>query len=137
MRAFLPACAAILALAAGAVRAQDMTIYGDALGAGWENWSWGPGTTDLARAAPVHAGTASASATSGGSEALFFHHAGRLRRTDWVAVDFWIDGGTAGGQALGVGVIDGGTALATVPLAGYLPGGTLSAGTWTHVTIPL
>ncbi len=52
----LAVLAAIVALAQPA-RA-DVTVYGDALSAGWQDWSWGGITRDFARTSPVHAGTA-------------------------------------------------------------------------------
>ena len=125
---------AILGLAPAA-RAQDMVLYDDALRNGWQDWSWC--TRDLAAAAPAHAGAASISVDLGAWEALYLSHAGRLRRTDWVSLAFWIHGGAAGGQAAGVAFVDAGNPVGSVDLAGYVPGGTVPAGTWTEVVIPL
>ena len=70
---------AIVALAQAA-RA-DITVYGDALGSGWQDWSWGGITRDFARTSPVHAGTQSIGVTYTGGGAVC-----RLGRNDAVDI---------------------------------------------------
>jgi len=137
-RSTLPCLASVLAAVALALAlpaaAQDMVVYDDDLGAGWQDWGWC--TRDFANGAPVHAGTASVAATWGAWEGLYFQR-GNLRRTDWIALDFWIHGGASGGQQLDVAFVRAGAPVGSVPLAAYAPGGSVPPGTWTHVTIPV
>src|SRR6185369_4862522 len=56
------AAMALTALAGGPALA-DIAVYGDALAAGWQDWSWGGVTRDFARTTPVHAGSAAIAVT--------------------------------------------------------------------------
>ena len=54
---------ALLLLLVAALLRADVVVYGDAIGSGWQDWSWGGVTRDFARSAPVHGGSASIGVT--------------------------------------------------------------------------
>ncbi|HVU17537.1 MAG TPA: alpha-L-arabinofuranosidase [Candidatus Didemnitutus sp.] len=105
-----------------------MAIYEDSFVNGWQDWSWA--TVNSGNVNPVNSGSASIAVTSAPYTALRFHH-DAIDSTDYTALTFWINGGTAGGQMLQVNGLLSGTAQPGVPL------GPLVANTWTKVSIPL
>lgn len=129
-RAVLLAMAALLGAVAPA-RA-DVAVYGDALAAGWQDWSWGGVTRDYARTTPVHGGTQALGITfTGGWSGV---QLGRNDAVDLAGADVlrcWVHGGSAGGQQVEIEVgnhLTGAkTRLAITPLA----------NTWTRVDVPL
>lgn len=122
-------------VAAGAVGAADLVVYDDALGAGFEDWSWA--THDLASSAPVHSGSFAVSFEPDGWAALYFHAQGTLEAADYEACRFWLHGGTSGGQELRLRLWLGNAGVGDIALDAYLPGGILPAGSWVEVTVPL
>jgi len=109
----------------------DVEVYGDALAAGWQDWSWST-SRDYAATSPVHSGVHSLAVTHtvawGG---LYLHAASPLPGTDYEAVRFWVHGGSTGGQAVVLALYDqaGGVAGSlTLPLL---------ATTWSEVEVPL
>jgi alpha-L-arabinofuranosidase len=110
-------------------RAQsDQVIYGDSLGAGWENWSWA--SANFSTASPVRAGTASLSVTADGWEALYLHHSA-FSTAGYTGLRFWIHGGSAGGQLLQVQATLGGVQQPPVTLP------ALVGNSWQPVTLSL
>lgn len=107
----------------------DLTVYDDALGAGWQSWSWSSVT--LGSTAVVHSGSTAIAVDAGGWSALWLHH-DAFDTTGYGNLTFWINGGPSGGQHLRV--------VATLNNSG-LPGGVdigpLAANTWQQITIPL
>ncbi|HEX6368746.1 MAG TPA: glycosyl hydrolase family 18 protein [Longimicrobium sp.] len=116
---------------------QPQVVYADALASGWANWSWSA-TTNFAATSPVQSGTKSIGVTiTAAWGALYLHHAG-MSPSGLSRLEFWIHGGTAGGQQLVVYVEDAGSAsLPQLPLSSYVTGGSVAAGTWRKVSIPL
>lgn len=112
----------------------DMVVYDDALRNGWQNWSWG--TYSLTNTTPVHAGTYSISFGQNGWEAVYFHRDGGVSGSEFERLDFWIHGGTTGGQAVSVQFFLDSTTLATVSVSTYLPGGPV-ANEWRQVGMVL
>jgi GH18 family chitinase len=112
-------------------------VYDDARGAGWDNWSWGT-TVSYAATSPVHLGSKSISAAYtqawGG---LYLHNNSGVSPSGNTKLEFWVHGGTAGGQNLIVQLADTGGWRTMVPLNGYVAGGSVAAGTWRKVSIPL
>lgn len=51
---------------------EPMRIYGDALGDGWQDWSWG--TRDLSHHGTVHGGTSAILLTPLSNRGIFLHH---------------------------------------------------------------
>jgi chitinase len=112
-------------------------VYADALSTGWANWSW-DATTNFAVTSPVQSGTKSIGVTvTAAWGALYLHHAG-LSPSGLSKLEFWIHGGTAGGQPLVVYIEDtSGASHPQVPVSSYVTGGSIAAGTWRKVSIPL
>ncbi|HTR41601.1 MAG TPA: hypothetical protein VMH87_08305, partial [Pseudomonadales bacterium] len=107
----------------------NLPIYTDHLVNGFQNWSWA--TVNMANTSPVHSGSRSISVTCGPNyQALYLEHA-TFNVTPYASVDFWINGGSTGGQRLQVGGLLNGTNQIDYPL------GDLPANSWQHFTIPL
>ncbi|RYZ39767.1 MAG: polysaccharide deacetylase [Myxococcaceae bacterium] len=108
-------------------------IYDDAMGSGFQDWSWA--THSLDEAVTVHSGPTSLRFEPDYWEALMFHHTG-LDLSLYQSIDLWVHGGTAGGQQLRLALYDNATPLGSIHLATAL-GHPIAAGTWEKVSIPL
>ncbi len=111
--------------------AADLLIYGDALAAGWEDWSW-DSTVNLANAAVVQQGATAAAITYQAAFAGFsLRTASPVSGSGYTAIAFGVYG-AAGGTQLDVFTqpTDDGTASTSYSL-------TAPAGVWTTVTVPL
>ena len=76
----------------------DLSIYGDALGSGWRDWSWST-TTNFSTTALVHSGADSLSVThTAGYAGLYLSFPTALSTQGYTNLTFWIHGGTSGGQ---------------------------------------
>ena len=106
-----------------------MSIYGDALANGWNNWSWASANTGSSAA--VHTGSTAIAVDADAFEALYLQHA-PLPTDLYTSLKFWINGGATGGQTLKVAALRADGAQPAINLA-PLPGG----GTWQLVEIPL
>ncbi|MEI6085669.1 MAG: glycoside hydrolase family 44 protein [Verrucomicrobiota bacterium] len=125
-------------LAVTGVQAQTENVYLDALGAGWENWSWN-GSYYFTNTTPVYAGTASLKVSQIAWGGLSLHHAS-IASNAYAYLEFYINGGTSGGQLLTVQLEDdnSGTSSTGLNLENFLSGGgTVPAGSWKLVSIPL
>jgi hypothetical protein len=111
--------------------AAALSVYANALAAGWEDWSWGAATRGFDNGSPVHAGSRSVAVTyTGGWSGLQLgYHGDTLDVTGYDAFRFWVHGGPAGGQTVTVNVVLGEDTLtqAIVP----------TANAWTQVVISL
>lgn len=105
-----------------------MSIYGDALVNGWNNWSWA--SVNTASTATVHTGGSSIAVTADAFEALYLQHAA-LPTGAYQSLQFWIHGGTIGGQTLNVVALRSDVAQPAVAI------GPLPAGSWQEIVIPL
>ncbi|HEU4882771.1 MAG TPA: glycosyl hydrolase family 18 protein [Longimicrobium sp.] len=112
-------------------------VYADALSPEWEDWSW-DATVNFAATSPVQAGTKAIGVTiTDAWGALYLHHAA-LSPYGLSKLEFYIHGGTAGGQQLVVYVEDtSGSSHPQLALDSYVVGGSVAAGTWRKVSIPL
>ncbi|MEO8605714.1 MAG: glycoside hydrolase family 44 protein [bacterium] len=110
----------------------DVAVFGDGLAAGWQDWSWGGVTRDLARSAPVHGGTKSLGVTyTAGWSGV------QIGRNDAVSIAgldtlrCWIHGGSSGGQVVQIRV--GNSLLQLSTQRDVTP----TANAWTMVDVPL
>lgn len=111
----------------------DVVIYSDGLNSGWENWSWDT-TVDLSSTSPVQSGSHALSATYTSAWAgLYLHSNTALTAQDYATLQFWIHGGSAGGQNMRVAVID--ASLNPSPNTHEIP--LPQANEWTSTSIPL
>lgn len=122
----------VLPASAPASAAVD-TVYADALADGWADWSWG--TRNLSETSPVHSGNRSCSFAPQHWDGLSFHYDGLISGASRDAMEFWIHGGTAGGQNLRIVFEISGSILADDPLSKYLPQGP-QPNTWNKVRVP-
>jgi hypothetical protein len=126
----VPRSVLLAALTARFVAQADQTVYTDSLQNGWVNWSWA--TVNLANATPVHSGTASASVSSAGYQALYLHH-NALDGSSYSSLSFWVNGGSTGGQSIRVQATRNGDAQTNI-LVILSP---LPVNSWRQETIPL
>jgi hypothetical protein len=105
-----------------------MSIYGDALVNGWNNWSWA--SVNTADTTTVHTGTTSIAVTADGNEALYLQHAA-LPTDAYSTLKFWINGGAIGGQTLKVIALRSDVSQPPVVI------GPLAPDTWQEFAIPL
>ena len=110
-----------------------LLVYDDALQNGFQDWSWA--THSLAESSTVHAGAFSVSFEPDAWEAVYFHSPVTHDTTTWEALEFWVHGGSSGGQDVVVSFLLSGANLQTVPLAPYVQGGAVPAGSWASVRI--
>lgn len=110
----------------------EYVISDDGLAAGWNNWgSWA--TNNLTDTTEVRSGSTAISVTPGAYGALGLVYAGPTMDTSaYHTLVFWIHGGTAGGQRIGVGAVRGNDWSS--PWIG-LP--ELVANTWQRIEFPL
>jgi len=117
-----------------AAAAADMAVYSDALQNGFQDWSWA--THSLTNATPVHAGTYSIRMVPYDWQGVYLHRDAAVSGLDYSALDFYVHGGTAGGQSLYVVLQSGGSAVGSWPLTTFLPGGPV-ANAWSLVHVDL
>ena len=80
--------------------AADISVYADSLASGWQDWSYGSRTVNLANTNPLHGGTQSIAVayTGGWSGLQFGFHNESLDISAYDTLRFWIHGGSVGGQ---------------------------------------
>lgn len=109
-----------------------ITVYGDTLNAGWANWSW-DSTVNFNNATPVHTGSQSLAVTYTQAWAgLYLHTDTALNTANIERLQFWLHGGSSGGQAISVALYDGANQL-----AGTLALTAPVANTWRWIDVPL
>lgn len=114
------------------VASADVTVFGDALGSGWQDWSWGGVTRSFTQTSPVHAGSAAIGVSyTGGWSGLQLGAPSAFDVTQYDSLRFWVHGGSAGGQ--GVQVTVGSNATGASVSQTIMP----TAGAWTRVDVPL
>jgi hypothetical protein len=109
-------------------------LYGDALAAGWSDWSWA--THNLSNGAPVAAGARSISVDFAPWTGLYLHHAG-VATAGATHLAMQVNGGSTAGKALSVYATVGGAQRTKVPLAQHCAGGVIPANAWTRCLVPL
>ncbi len=109
----------------------SLTVYADALGTGWQDWSWDPITRNLSTSSPVHTGSHSIAVTYTGGWSGF-----KLAEPDGVdgaaydTLSFWVNGGSSGGQLIRV-YLEGTGANGLIVMPPPV------ANTWTLVSLTL
>ena len=89
----------------------DQIVYTDAIGSGWQNWSWA--AVNLSNTQPVQAGSDSIAVNAGAYQALYLHQTA-FDSTPYSNLVFWINGGSSGGQLVQVQATLNGTAQTVV-----------------------
>ncbi len=114
---------------------QDLLIFSGKLSSGWSDWSWGkrqfvssPAFTD---------GSAVIKFSPASWAGVYFSHK-PFDTTGYGFLQFWINGGTVGGQQILVGLADSGYQFTTFVLINdYIQGGFVNLNQWQLVRIPL
>lgn len=115
----------------------SLIIYDDALATGWDDWSWDT-TRDFANTNPVYDGSYSLATTyTAAWGGLYLHHAD-VSLSPYLSLHFYINGGAAGGQNVGVSLADtNGNFLTQQSVTDYIADHVIPAGQWREVSIPL
>jgi hypothetical protein len=126
-----------VAVTAPAVPGQTL-IYGDALAAGWEDWSWV--THSLANAAPVSAGARSISVDFTPYSGVSFVLRAGVSTAGAANLEFDVNGGTTANPAITavaqIDAVNGGPWGPAVAIQPYCAGG-IPAGAFAHCKVPL
>jgi Glycoside hydrolase family 44 len=116
----------------------SLVIYGDSLASGWSDWSWST-QIDWQDTTNPHSGQYDIAFTySSGYDGLSVHSDTPVDTTSYDQVQFWINGGTAGGQKIWLYAEDSGNSLGSpVDITPYVKANAIKAGTWSLVDVPL
>ncbi len=127
-----PTAVASAPTTAPALAAASLTIYADALGTGWNDWSWGDDALIRDLAAPTaHSGSAAIAVTyTGAWSGLKLAYPDGLTAANYDTLSFWVHGGVAGGQQITVMLEGDSGSNETVVI-------TPTANTWTLMQLPL
>ena len=120
---------AVLLIAPISLKAADVTVYGDALGSGWADWSW-DATRSFVNSSPIKGSSGKSISVKYNAAwaGLQLHTDTALTAADYSRLRFSIHGGTTGGHKIRVTAMNGPSGSgATVP--------TSVAGTWTDVEV--
>ena len=115
-------------------------IYADALQNDWQDWSWGGSVADVNNRANPAEGRVAIEVNQPVGGALAFGRHTDVDTTGYAAVEFYVNGGPAGGQELTVTVYDEMSkelGSVSVNKAEYTEGGKIAANRWQHVYILL
>lgn len=122
-----------IGLYAGVAAGADLVVYGDSLNPTWSNWSWST-TANFTAASPVYNGSRSLAVTvTGAWGGLYLAANQTVNASAFDTLQFWVHGGSTGGQRLRVLLADGSYSLLTDQSVDV----PISAGTWTLVKILL
>jgi peptidoglycan/xylan/chitin deacetylase (PgdA/CDA1 family) len=110
-----------------------LPIYHDALESGFQDWSWA--THDLFQSAVVRTGPRAASFEPDGWAGLDFHHPTPIDTTLYTGLDFWVNGGPSGNQAVNVRLFLGSLEKGSALLSDLL-GTPVAPNKWQHVFLP-
>ena len=124
---FALASTALLALASPALANDDQLVYSEMLNNGWQDWGWVPHYATN-NPVPLSGTNCMVFAATGGWQAWWMEH-DPIDTTIYTNVTFWLNGGTNGGQSVGINAVGGssGTRL-------YV---TAPTNTWVQFTFSL
>jgi hypothetical protein len=126
-----------VALACTAHAGVPQVIYADSLQNGWDNFSYGGGSS-FANATPVFAGTQSIAFDGNNFNAVAFAlTSGSIAASAFPRLRFFVHGGASGGQQLRLNVELGGASIGNVEVDAFITGGAIAAGQWREVVVPL
>jgi hypothetical protein len=125
----------LIAVGVGSAFAQNMSIYGDSLENGYQNWSWC--ASDLADKSQHHTGAASAKITYTAAWQGFYVHGQTFPLNTFSGLTFYITGGATAGRSLNIYASINGNSVKSVDLNKYIEGRKVPARTWAKVSIPL
>ena len=119
----------LLSLVGSVSASDDLLIFSDQRNNGWGDWGWVPHYTTNN---PVHSGSnAMVFAATGSYQAWWLKH-NAIDTSLYTNLTLWVNGGTNGGQYIGVQAELGGSTAGLPRL-----GGTVSTNSWTKLTFSL
>ncbi len=125
----------LLGLSNTAFAQTDQIIYGDSLGAGWQDWSWC--VRDLSSTDFVHNGSRSVKVTYTAAFQGFYLRHTAFDSAHYTALSFWINGGGSPGRSINVAAQINDASQSSVSVNTYIEGGEVAASEWRKVAIPL
>ncbi len=108
-------------------------VYRDYPTGRWDDWSWA--NREMRNTSPVRSGQYSIRADLYSWSAVRFHSVERFDPTGFTHLEFWVHGGSQGGQRFSVMVAIDGVDRAPVPVTDYVS--SIPANQWVRVEIPL
>ncbi len=110
-----------------------LPIYLDYPAGKWEDWSWA--TRDMRNTNPVRSHQYSIRANLSPWTAIRFHHRDGFDTTGFSHLEFWVHGGSTGGQQFSIMAAVNGSDRAHVPVTNYIS--SIPANQWVRVQVPL
>ncbi|MDF2670602.1 MAG: hypothetical protein K0R67_2908, partial [Paenibacillus sp.] len=110
-----------------------IAVYTDGLASGFRNYSWHE--KDLANTEQTHSGAYAVKFEPDGWDGVWFSGETKRSVSDYYGIEFWIHGGTTGGQKMMLHAYNGNTAQGGVDINQYAPGGVIPAGQWTRIVV--
>ncbi len=126
--------AATLLLPPAVLSAGPLAVYQDQIQNGFVDWSWA--VHDLSNRTLVHSGTASISFEPDGWTGLYLARDAGIDLSTFESLDFFIHGGSGGGQNIRIGVLVANQLAGDAPVSNFITGGRIPAGQWTRVVVP-
>lgn len=126
--------ALLILLCAAPLAAQNAVVYDNALGPGFQNFSWA--VVNLNNANPVHSPAASISYEPDAFQGLYFFSSTVRSFANFNGLRFWVHGGTAGNQNITLNFQLGQTVVHSRNLNLIVSGGNLAAGAWREAFLP-
>ena len=126
--------ALLILLCAAPLAAQNAVVYDNALGPGFQNFSWA--VVNLNNANPVHSPAASISYEPDAFQGLYFFSSTVRSFANFNGLRFWVHGGTAGNQNITINFQLGQTVVHSRNLNLIVSGGNLAAGAWREAFFP-
>jgi Glycoside hydrolase family 44 len=131
----LKACIFTAASVAASVASAQTLVYTDALGPGFQNFSWA--TVNFAATSPVHSGQRAIEFQPDNFQGLYFAHpAQAIAFSTFTGLRMWVHGGSAGNQNISVNFQLGNAVVYQRPLSTFTLGGPLASGVWREVWVP-
>ena len=110
-----------------------LPIYLDYPAGKWEDWSWA--TREMRNTNPVRSHQYSIRANLSPWTAIRFHHRGGFDTTGFSHLEFWVHGGSTGGQQFSIMAAVNGSDRPHVPVTNYIS--SIPANQWVRVQVPL
>jgi alpha-N-arabinofuranosidase len=110
-----------------------LPLYLDYPAGKWDDWSWA--TRDMRNTSPVHSHQYSIRAYLLPWTAIRFHHSEGFNTTGFSHLEFWVHGGSTGGQQFSIMAAVNGIDRPHVPITNYIS--SIPANQWVRVQVPL
>jgi hypothetical protein len=114
---------------------EQMIVFDNQLNPGFKSYSWG--THSLKEEQTVRSAVYSMMLQPSSSSALYLYKERIIRTSEYTTLEFWVNGGTAGGQQLDLILQSGGEPVLTLDLNQYVRNGSIQPQQWEKITIPL